>query len=289
MGPSAFGWEPHPEVWLLAGGLLVAYAAVLRSRTPGAPATRAVSRSQLWAFAAGVLVLWLTLDWPLHALASEMLAAHMVQHLLLAFVAVPLLLLGLPGWLLRGMLSPAPLRAAWRWLTRPLTALLLFNSALIALHWPALVNTAATHHLLHTGTHLALVAVAFVLWWPVLSPLPEMPPLEYPWAIAYLFAQSTLPAVPASVLTYGGEAWFDAYALTAPLWGLDPLLDQQIAGLVFKIGGVLLLWGVILALFLRWHYEEENGAPDIRYWRDVAPELPQGARHPRRADPPPEP
>lgn len=271
-GPGSFSWQPHPDAWLLAVLLLGGYFAALAvwgpRHTTGSPAT---TRHKLY-FTLGVAAVWAATDWPLDALADELFSVHMIQHLLYSFVAAPLLILGTPGWLLRRLLRPVAVRRTWALLTRPLVALVLFNAWATAYHWPALVDLSVTNDLVHFGVHVAWLGAGLVMWWPVLSPLPEMAPLPYPWAMAYLFGQSVLPTIPASFFTFGRTTFFSTYAETAPLWGLDPIIDQQIAGLVMKIGGGVLLWAAIAALFFLW-YHEERGGPDLRYWRDVAPAL----------------
>lgn len=92
----------------------------------------------------------------------------------------------------------------------------------------------------------------------------------------YLFLQSFVPTIPASFLTFGSEPIYRFYAQAPRLWGLSAISDQQIGGLLMKIGGGLLIWAVIAALFFRWNYEEQTGAPDWLYWRDLAPALGPG-------------
>jgi putative membrane protein len=117
------------------------------------------------------------------------------------------------------------------------------------------------------------VVAALVMWWPVLSPLPEFPHVSYPARMLYLFGQSIVPTVPASFLTFSTVLLYSAYRTATTPYGLDPIIDQQLAGLVMKIGGGFLLWIVIATLFFRWSSEERSGAPDVLYWRDIEPEL----------------
>jgi putative membrane protein len=103
----------------------------------------------------------------------------------------------------------------------------------------------------------------------VLSPVAEIPRLSYPAQMLYLFAQSIVPTVPASFLTFGSSPLYPFYAAAAPLAGLDPVLDQRIAGLIMKLLGGLILWGVIAVLFFRWHAEDEATGADAPVWEDV--------------------
>jgi putative membrane protein len=270
-------WQPHPDAWvlvlLLGGGYLYALAIWGHRYAPG---QRATTRRQRRWFLAGLAVLWLGADWPIHHVADTLFSVHMLQHMLFSLVAAPLLILGMPGWLLRKLLAPKPVLATFRFLTQPVIALLLFNGWVAAYHWPVLVNLSVHNDLVHFVTHVVWVVTAVIMWWPVLSPLPELPHLSYPARGAYLFAQSLVPTVPASFLTFSHTTIYSAYATAPSLWwGISPLADQQWAGLLMKIGGGLLLWGVIAVLFFRWAKEEETGGPDFLYWRDLEPELQQ--------------
>jgi putative membrane protein len=165
-----------------------------------------------------------------------------------------------------------------RILTQPLIALVVVGAYTAILHIPVVVNATATNPWLHLGAHVLLVGISLVMWWPVLSPLPEFPHLSYPARMAYLFAHSLVPTVPASFLTFSDSVLYAAYDVVPRLWGVPVLDDQQWAGLLMKIGGGLILWGVIAVLWFRWANEEETGGPDLLYWRDIEPELDATAR-----------
>ena len=123
-------------------------------------------------------VLWLGADWPIHDLAERYLySMHMTQHLLFTLVAAPILIAGMPVWLLRELLAPAPIRRIFRFMTRPLVALIFFNAVLLFTHWPDVVAASVGSELVHFALHVLIVTSALVMWWPVMSPLPEMPSL----------------------------------------------------------------------------------------------------------------
>ena len=269
---SPFTFNAHPETWVVIVALLGGYLYALSAWGPTlAPGRRPATPSQRVCFFLGVAALWLGGDYPVHDLAEDWLySVHMVQHLGFQLVAPPLLVLGMPGWLLRKLLSPPWLFTAVRAITRPLPALALVNGFIAVSHIPAFVNLTVTNGLVHFFAHIALVAISLVMWWPVVSPLPELPHLSYPGRMAYLFGHSVIPTIPASFLTFASTPLYDAYTRMPRIWAwLDPVQDQQIAGLLMKIGAGLLLWTVIAALFFRWVHEEQTGGPDLLYWRDL--------------------
>lgn len=268
---SPLAWQPHVDAWLLVLVVGGAYAWALSALAPaGRPAATARQRT---CFAAGLAALWVGADWPINGLAEAWFSAHMAQHLLFSLVAAPLLILGTPGWLLRRLLRPRPVRAAWRALTTPIVALLVPTLWTAAYHWPPIVELSVRSAPFHLLVHVLWVSTALVMWWPVLSPLPELPHLSYPGRMAYLFGHSLLPTVPASFLTFGQQVLYPTYGVPPRFLGFDPITDQQVAGLLMKVGGGFFLWAVIAWLFFRWQSEEQSGGPDVLYWRDLEPSL----------------
>lgn len=276
---SLWSWHPHVSVWLVMSAILGAYAAAVRVWGPrfvsvgDPPATR----RQVRLFAGGVLAMWVVADWPVHDLAERYLfSVHMGQHMVFSLVAAPLLLMGTPDWLARKILSPRPVGAVMRRISRPIPALLIFNAYLVLSHWPVFVNLAVTNEPVHFSAHTALMLTSLLMWWPVLSLLPEMPRSSTPAQMLYLFGQTIVPTVPASFLTFAETPLYQAYA-RAPrvLSGFDPVTDQRVAGLLMKVIGGLYLWAVIAVLFFRWSSREESGKPDPVEWQVIERELNQ--------------
>jgi len=265
-------WNLHPDALAVGLVLEAAYLWALARLGPGAvPADEPVaSRRQVTWFSCGVLVILVASLWPVHDLAERyLLSAHMVQHTLISLVAPPMLLLGMPAWLLRRILSPRPLTAVVRQLTRPLIALVVFNTVIVLTHWPAVMNLMLRHHPLHLVGHLFLFLSATAMWWPVISPLPEMPTLSYPGRMVYLFLQSIVPTVPASFLTFGSQPLYSFYATAPRIWGVSVLTDQTVAGLIMKLVGGAILWTVLAVVFFKWFFVEQQPGWDELKWRDV--------------------
>ena len=136
----------------------------------------------------------------MHDLAEGYLySMHMVQHLMFTLVAAPLLIAGTPAWLWRALLRPRPVFVVWRFLTRPVVALILFNGLLLFTHWPELVEASVGSAWVHFTLHTLILGSAIVMWWPVMSPLPELPALAPPAQMLYLFVQSIAPDGPGVV------------------------------------------------------------------------------------------
>jgi putative membrane protein len=236
---------------LAAAGALYGAAMARRDRlAPGAP----LEPGRIAAFAAGLAVLFGALTGPLHDLADYYLfSAHMVQHLLLAFAVPPLLLHGVPPWLGRWLTRPALVRRLGRRLTRPSGAFGAFNLVLVAWHLPPLYNMAMAVHPVHVVQHLMIIAVAVLLWWPILSPSPELPRAPYPIQILYLFVVG-LPMVVVSIfITMADRVLYDYYAAAPRVFpGLDARADQHLGGLIMWIPGGLVFLVAVSVVFFRW-------------------------------------
>lgn len=278
---NPWAWHPHPDVWLLVAALGGGYLYALRRLGPrhvptGSPCA---SRLQMAAFTGGLLTLWLAADWPIHDLGEDFLySIHMTQHLLLTLVVPPLLLLGTPDWMAREVLRPPRLMAAVRRLARPFPALVLFNALIVVTHWPAFVDLTLRSEAAHFAGHAAIFGGALLMWCPVVSPLPEMRLLSPPAQMLYLFLQSIVPTVPASFLVFAERPLYRFYETVPRLWGLTAGEDQRIGGLLMKLGGGMLLWGIITVIFFRWHAEEESADRSARRWRQLERELDDSMR-----------
>jgi putative membrane protein len=265
----------HPSVVAVLGALVVAYVSTARTheRTTGEPLEP--RRRRL--FLGGVAALVLGASWPIHDLAERYLySMHMVQHMLFTFVAAPLLVVGTPAWMWRQVLHPRPLRLVWAFLTRPLVALIVGNGVLLFVHWPEIVDLSVRSELAHFSLHAVLLGSAVVMWWPIVSPLPELPALSPPGQMLYLFFQSLAPTIPASFLTFGTHPLYPIYETFPRIWGISALTDQLIAGLVMKLVGGAILWVVIAVVFFRWGREEETYGWDALKFRNVEREIRTG-------------
>jgi putative membrane protein len=187
-------------------------------------------------------------------------------------VAAPLLLAGIPSWVWQAALRLPGALPVGRVLTNGVVALAVANTAMLLLHLPAAVDLQVRDWTFHLFAHAALLAAGLVMWWPVLSKVPELPPLSDPLQMGYLFLQSLIPSVMASFITFSHGVVYDVYATAPRIWGISPMDDQQIAGGLMKVMGSIILWVFIAVAFFRWYEREEAEARGPR-WGEVEEEL----------------
>lgn len=246
--PGLGSW--HAEV--LAA---VVVAAVLYARWWRASAER--DRARPATFYAALAALTLALNGPLHDLSDGyLLSAHMVQHLVLTLVVPPLLLAGTPAALADGLLRRV---AAWPGagavvgaMTRPLPAFAAYAVALIAWHLPGPYNAALEHHGWHVVEHLTLLAAALLGWWPILSPSSVAPAIPYGAQLLYLFVFGIPMTVVGAFVTAAEDVLYPFYAAAPRLFGLTPLADQRLGGVIMWVPAALIPVAVFTVVFFRW-------------------------------------
>jgi putative membrane protein len=237
-------------------GLVVlgaAYTAAMLWRLRLAPEA-SVEPLKVASFGGALLLLFGVLTGPIHDLSDYYLfSAHMIQHMLLVFAMPPLLLYGTPGWMLRPLLRDPKLLQLGRALTRPTGAFATFNLILIAWHLPPLYNLAMEQHPFHILGHLLMMAGSVILWWPVLSPLDELPRAPYPIQMLYLFVVG-LPMVMVAIFISMADGLLYPYYAAAPrIWAqLTPRADQHLGGLIMWIPGGMVFLVALSVVFFRW-------------------------------------
>jgi putative membrane protein len=219
------------------------------------------------AFYAGILVAAFALLSPLHVLGeSYLLAAHMTQHLLITAAVPPLLLLGTPGWMLRPALRVGPVRRLAGALLTPIPAFLLFNAVFAIWHAPPLYQLAMVNPLAHAAEHTSLLLLALVTWWLVCGPLPEFPRLPHGAQVLYLFFQSLPPTILGAIIALAEVPIYPRYWAAPRLFGLSPLADQQLGGLIMWIPGALAYFVALSVVFFLW-LERRSPADEPPYGR----------------------
>ena len=252
VAPVWGGFTVHWSVWVGLGALWALYEWRARVHSGRDPAERP-SVKQRSLFLGGLLVMLLSLNGPLHDLSDYYLfSAHMVQHLLLTLWVPPLLIAGTPGWMLRPALRVRRVAAVARVVTNARFAFVIFNLVIIAWHLPPLYNSAMARHSLHIVQHLTFIVSATLMWWPLLSPLPELPRLAYPGQMLYCFLMSIPMSIVAIYIALADHVLYPAYSAAPRVWGILPRADQQIGGLIMWVPGGLFFYIVMTVVFFSW-------------------------------------
>ncbi len=254
---TVYSWNLEPTLIL---GLLAqagAYVAFIGPLRHWFPDSAPVSRSQIQLFMLGVLTLFVALVSPVDTLGEQLLTMHMVQHMLLTLVAPPLLLAGTPRWLFRPLLRLPFALPIGRLITSPLVVFIVFNVAFAIWHVPAYYDRAVESLPVHILEHVIFIVTATLTWWPIFSPMDELPASQPIVQCAYLFFQTLPPTILGAMLTFASAPLYRSYAEAPGIWGLDPLTDQQLAGLLMWVPGSLIFFAVMSVIFIRWMNRDE--------------------------------
>ena len=226
----------------------------------------------------GLLALFIANYWPLADMAEhDLLLARMLQQLIITLAAAPFLLQAIPKSSIVALTKPRLLDLFLTYLTRPLSAIVIFTATAVLAMTPALVAFEMSSVWRDQLMHLALLAAALLAWMPILRVLPGVQQLSTPGRLAYLFVLSLLPNIPAIVLIFARRVLYSSYSHAA--LGLNPVSDQQLTGALAKIASLAVFWGVAIAILLRADRDEELGLdPDPITWDDVKRELDRSAK-----------
>ena len=252
-------WHTEPLLLLLVVGACWCHAMAcgpLRPRlAPGSPyPVGAAVRFHL-----GVLVAFVAVGSPLDQLGEGYLfSAHMLQHMLLIYVAAPLVVMGLPAelidpWLLRHPRACSALRV----LTHPVVAAVIFNLSFSAWHFPELYEWALRDRTVHIVEHWSMFLPALLLVWPLVSPSRVLPQLGHGRILLYAFALmvADLPLWFALIFDHV-QPLYETYRLAPRIAHFDAQEDQVLGAALMKVFNELFsLWHMGRAFFA-WYRAE---------------------------------
>jgi putative membrane protein len=265
---EAFAIEPSVLIGCFA--LLAIYFFVLgpaRSVLGGADEPQSTRRAVSWVSA--LVILFLALNGPLHEWSDRYLfSAHMVQHMILMLIMSPFLIAGIPPWVVRSALRVPGLTPIARGLTHPAIAFVAYNATFVLWHLPEMYGSALENHDVHILQHLNFMAVAVMMWWPVVNSVPELERVPTgPLLMGYLFLIAVPGTVVSALITLSDDVLYGFYAAAPRITELSAIDDQRLGGLIMWIPGMLIFWIAITAIFFRWTKDE------YRSWK-LDPEAP---------------
>jgi putative membrane protein len=272
-GPADFNelrywwaFDPGIVVPILLSGILYAIGVVRLRRVN----TKVAGAVEVACFFAGWLVLIIALVSPLHPWGSVLFSAHMTQHELLMLVAAPLLVLGRPMipflWAfpkttarrLSAWTKATAWQRLWRAITAPFVAWLIHAVVLWGWHVPFLFQATLESEWMHAAQHASFFGSALLFWWAILQGRERA--FGYGAAVLYLFTTGLHSSLLGALLTFARSVWYPVYNGTTLSWGLTPLEDQQLGGLIMWVPAGLVYIFAALALFAGYLRESGNRA-----------------------------
>lgn len=225
---------------------------------------RQVARHRRLAFHLGLTAVVVALISPLDAVSRSLASAHMVQHLLLLVVAAPALAWGRPlatilhgatleqrkglgRWRSTHGLTPRRLR----WLRSPIVAWAALTGVTWVWHAGSLYDAAVANELVHAVEHASFLFAA-TWFWGVVTEATWQARSSMGVGVLGLFGMALQGVFLAVLMTFAPTPWYDSYQASAVLWGMTPLQDQQLAGVLMWVPTGLVYTAAGLMLVSRW-------------------------------------
>jgi len=258
---------------LLAAGLYARRAVTLSERRRPVPVWRQAC------FGSGLLLIAVALFSPSGHVGSELVLAHMAEHLMIGDLAPILLVLGLTRPLLQPVLA-IPAFDRLRVLAHPAVALPLWALNLYLWHTPPLYDAAYGTAPVHALEHTCFIFFGCLMWMPVLGPLPMPAWFSSGWKIGYVIAVRFSGAVLGNVLMWSGSVIYSHYGAGEAYWGIAPITDQSTAGVLMMVESTFVTLGVLAWIFFQVAREgsERQRLLDLARDRGVALDETRAAR-----------
>lgn len=210
-------------------------------------------------FLSGLLVNYIVLGSPLELLSSYLFSAHMLQMALYYLVMPPLLLAGVPPWLLRPVLRNKVIKSVFSFLTRPVISIFMFNMLVSFYHFPIFFDFFAVTPLYDSLIHTIMLFSAFFMWWNIVCPLPEWKQLSEVMKMAYIAMNVVLLYPACALIMFSNSILYSAYVGVPQLFDFLPALeDQRAGGVVMNITQELVLGIIIIPIIYRWVQKQKE-------------------------------
>jgi putative membrane protein len=258
-------WSVDPLPLIGIGVAALAYLRAVRvvnARHPRNP----VPRRHVVAWMAGLVAILVALQSPIDRYETALLSVHMVQHMLLQFVAAPLLLLGAPMTLALRTASPRArarlLRIlhsrAVRLVTHPIVAGVTILVVNYGWQFTVAYNAALEVEALHYLQHATLLGAALLFWWPIAGVDPAPNKLPYPGRLAYLVLAMPPNSALGIILLQVDPTIYPHYVTNLRDWGPSLAEDFAIAGAIMWEGAAMMLVPAVLLTTAAWLRDDER-------------------------------
>ena len=256
---TSLNWDFAPSILMMLISQAVLYGYLISIARRDGHWGSDVRAAHVICFALGLIVIFIALVTPIDSLSNVALfSAHMVQHILLMLLASVCLVLGTPAYWLRYLYDLPVLKRLLPIVTHPLVTLIAFNAVMWIWHVPALYEGALRDPNVHIIEHMMFLVFGVLLWLPVIHDVPPGHILSYPARIAYLFACMVSSSILGAIFTFAPTIAFPFYGNASLAFGLSPMTDQELAGLIMWIPGSGVFFVAILSVFAAWLSSEDR-------------------------------
>jgi putative membrane protein len=212
------------------------------------------------AFFAGLVLNYLAVGSPLDQFGEDYLfSVHMVQHLIIVYITPPLLLWGLPWWLVDAVLARPWIKALVRPLLHPAVCCLAFVLTFALWHLPEMYEAALRSRPIHIIEHLTIFLTAVQMWWLFLSPSRVLPACNYPvrMVCAFILMAAHMPIL--GLLAFSDDPLYRTYEL-APriIQNFDAMDDQRTGAAIMEMSAAIVSVALLGGSLWGWMKEDDH-------------------------------
>lgn len=249
-------WNAEPGAIALI--LILGFLYVRRWRKVRAhDGPRAAPTWRLCIFVGGLAAIAVALLSPIDSLGHQILAMHMVQHVILLDIVPILLILGLTKTLMRPVTKRLqPIEHGP--LGHPVVAVILYVGSMWIWHIPALYDLAASNDAVHVLEHVCFLSAGILYWWHLIGPLRTRLSSGGLAPVGYMVSTKIFVGLLGIILTFAPDALYAFYADQPDYWGLSPTDDQAVAGLIMALEQSVVMGIALTWLFMRMINESER-------------------------------
>ncbi|MCX6118660.1 MAG: cytochrome c oxidase assembly protein [Proteobacteria bacterium] len=255
-----WAWDPALIFFVVLAILYYRGLKAFRGKLP-------VKKWQIFLFYLGLFCVIAAMVPPIDPLSDQLFFVHMIQHLLITNIGVPLMMLGVPFFICVRGLSPGIrrnvffpivknrlLRLLFRFIAHPLVSLGLFQAAYWFWHVPYFYNLALLHDGWHLVEHASFAWVSILLWRNIIAPHPMRSPLKLPVRMLYVMGLMASNVILSAFLSFSDTVWYAYAGRPIPEWWKpwDHLDDQRLGGLLMWVPGEFIDFFVVSVIFVVW-------------------------------------
>ena len=253
-------WDPALLFFVLLGWLYFRGLKAFRGPLP-------IKKWQIGLFYLGLGTVILAMLPPIDPLSDQLFFVHMIQHLMITNIGVPLMMFGVPFLICVRGISPGfrrnvyfpivknrPLRWFFNLISLPLVSLAIFQSAYWFWHVPYFYNLALFNDAWHLVEHTCFAWASILLWRNIIDPAPMKAPLPLPMRMLFVMALMASNVILSAFLSFSDDVWYAYIGRPIPMWWQpwDHLDDQRLGGLLMWVPGEFLDFFVVSVIFAVW-------------------------------------
>lgn len=214
-------------------------------------------------FISGIILFFLAEGSPINRLGHYLFLIHMTQQSIIYLAVPPLILSGIPSWLIKPIFNNLHFYRVFTLFTKPLISILLFNTIFSFYHIPFIFDTIMGNMFYMKLSIIVLLPAAFIMWWPIFSPIEGVGTLKPLYKIAYIFGMGILLTPACALIIFSKEILYDYYVGQPRLFGVSLLDDQQSGGVVMKIMQEIIYGSIIFFSFFQWVKSERKKTEEL--------------------------